>query len=89
MGLVERFVGNRGNEPQSDMVEGRKVPEAFLLQSLQFDEAVTQKPRSSRYFCMVLWCSGARGGAVVEALRYKPEGRGIDFEGCHWTFSLT
>jgi hypothetical protein len=22
--------------------------------------------------------SGARGGAVVEALRYKPEGRGID-----------
>jgi hypothetical protein len=21
---------------------------------------------------------GARGGAVVEALRYKPEGRGID-----------
>jgi hypothetical protein len=24
---------------------------------------------------------GARGGAVVEALRYKPEGRGIDFSG--------
>jgi hypothetical protein len=23
--------------------------------------------------------TGARGGAVVEALRYKPEGRGIDF----------
>jgi hypothetical protein len=23
-------------------------------------------------------CKGARGGAVVEALRYKPEGRGID-----------
>jgi hypothetical protein len=22
---------------------------------------------------------GASGGAVVEALRYKPEGRGIDF----------
>jgi hypothetical protein len=22
---------------------------------------------------------GARGGAVVKALRYKPEGRGIDF----------
>jgi hypothetical protein len=33
--------------------------------------------------------SGARGGAVVEALRYKPEGRGIDSRLCHWTFSLT
>jgi hypothetical protein len=30
----------------------------------------------------------ARGGAVVEALRYKPEGRGIDSRWCHWNFSL-
>jgi hypothetical protein len=28
--------------------------------------------------------SGARGGAVVEALRYKPEGSGIDSRWCHW-----
>jgi hypothetical protein len=26
---------------------------------------------------------GARGGAVVEALRYKPEGRGFDSRCCH------
>jgi hypothetical protein len=32
---------------------------------------------------------GARGGAVVEALRYKPEGRGIDSRWRHWNFSLT
>jgi hypothetical protein len=32
---------------------------------------------------------GARGGAVVEALRYKPEGRGIDSRWCHWIFNLT
>jgi hypothetical protein len=25
----------------------------------------------------------------VEALRYKPEGRGFDFRWCHWIFSLT
>jgi hypothetical protein len=24
-----------------------------------------------------------------EALRYKPEGRGIDSRWCHWNFSLT
>jgi hypothetical protein len=32
---------------------------------------------------------GARGGAVVEALRYKPEGRGIDSRWYHWNFSLS
>jgi hypothetical protein len=31
---------------------------------------------------------GARGGAVVEALRYKPEGRGIDSRWCDWNFPL-
>jgi hypothetical protein len=33
--------------------------------------------------------TGVRGGAVVEALRYKPEGRGIDSRWCNWNFSLT
>jgi hypothetical protein len=37
----------------------------------------------------VFFVSGARGGAVVEALRYKPEGHGIDSRLCHWNFSLT
>jgi hypothetical protein len=32
---------------------------------------------------------GARGGAVVEALRYKSEFRGIDSRWCRWNFSLT
>jgi hypothetical protein len=26
---------------------------------------------------------------LVEALRYKPEGRWFDFRWCHWNFSLT
>jgi hypothetical protein len=30
-----------------------------------------------------------RGGAVVKALLYKPEGRGFDSRWCHWIFSLT
>jgi hypothetical protein len=36
----------------------------------------------------VVYKSRARGGAVVEALRYKPEGRGIDSGWCQ-NFSLT
>ena len=26
---------------------------------------------------------------LVETLRYKPEGRGLDSRWCHWNFSLT
>jgi hypothetical protein len=40
-------------------------------------------------FVAVQYKVGARGGAVVEALRYKPEGRGFDSRWCHWNFSLT
>jgi hypothetical protein len=32
---------------------------------------------------------GARGGVVVEALRYKLEGRGFGSRWCHWILSLT
>jgi hypothetical protein len=38
------------------------------------------------YFNLFL---GARGGVVVEALRYKPEGRGIDSRWRYWNFSFT
>jgi len=39
----------------------------------------------------IFYCT-RRGHAVaqfVEALRYKPEGRGFDSRWCHWDFSLT
>jgi hypothetical protein len=39
------------------------------------------------YLCELYILLGASGGAVVEALRYKPEGRGIDSRFCHWNFS--
>ena len=31
----------------------------------------------------------ARGGVVVNALRYKPAGRGFDSRWCYWNFSVT
>ena len=33
--------------------------------------------------------SGACGGVVRKALRYKPAGRGFDSRWCHWNFSVT
>jgi hypothetical protein len=26
---------------------------------------------------------------LIEALRYEPEGRGLDSQWCHWNFSLS
>jgi hypothetical protein len=35
-----------------------------------------------------IW-TGTAVAQLVEALRYKPEGRGFDSRWCHWNFSLT
>jgi hypothetical protein len=42
-----------------------------------------------RYVQLFTYLLGARVGAVVEALRYKQEGRGFDYRCCHWNISLT
>jgi hypothetical protein len=40
--------------------------------------------------CILGYILRGRGGTQsVEALRYKPEGRGFDSRWCHWNFSLT
>jgi hypothetical protein len=57
-------------------------------QTGQYDE-VFRGDLSPALLATIVPCTGARGGAVVEALRYKPEGRGIDSRWCHWYFSLT
>jgi hypothetical protein len=40
-------------------------------------------------FSQTLLITGARGGVMVKALRYKPAGRGFGFRWCHWNFSVT
>ena len=41
------------------------------------------------FFILVNQQEGARGSAVVKALRYKPAGGGFDSRWCHWNFSVT
>ena len=41
-------------------------------------------------FCIATFCfMGTAVAQLVEALRYKSEGRGLDSRWCHWNFSLT
>jgi len=44
------------------------------------------------YICVYIYIyihiHGARGGVLVKALRYKPEGRGYDSRWCQWKFSV-
>jgi hypothetical protein len=39
--------------------------------------------------CMMINFGVHAMALLVEALRYKPEGRGFDSRWCHWNFSLT
>jgi hypothetical protein len=43
--------------------------------------------RSFEILRTTLPVTGTRGGAVVEALRYKPEGHGFDSRWYHWIVS--
>ena len=44
---------------------------------------------SNAFFSLVLLVPGHALAQLVEALRYKPEGRGFDPRWCHCNFSLT
>jgi hypothetical protein len=57
---------------------------SFSQKAAKIDKRYT----SVRIRTLYIGCLGARGGAVVEALRYKSEGRGIDSRWCHRNFSL-
>ena len=61
-----------------------------LLSANLFFIRISKKKIISLY--NILFPNGDAGHAVaqfVEALRYKPEGRGFDSRWCHWIFSLT
>ena len=47
------------------------------------------KINSCDFFLNVITCRGYAVAQLVEALRYKSEGRGFDSRWCHWNFSLT
>jgi hypothetical protein len=77
----------------SGVEAGRMEPDAWLPWS--FDQSFSCEATSGNE-CIVpstiyLLHSviGARGGAAVEALRYKLEDREIDSLWCHWKCSLT
>jgi len=40
------------------------------------------------YKLMYIHSPGHAVSQLVEALRYKPEGRGFDSRWCHWNFSI-
>jgi hypothetical protein len=60
------------------------------LQKLRnFRIASFVQERAGKFYALFFVYFGARGGAVVETLRYKPEGRGIDFRWYQQNFLLT
>jgi hypothetical protein len=59
-----------------------KIPRKLCVKTQQTHQLVILFINYVRY----LLHEGVRGGAVVEALRYKPEGSGFDSRWCHSIF---
>ena len=59
--------------------------------SRKFLETVKQKhtQRCQNVLGMLKYRKGHAVAQLVEALSYRPEGRGFDSRWCHWNFSLT
>ena len=49
------------------------------------EHSIQASSSSSYYYYYYYW--GYAVVQLVEALRYKPEGRGFDSRWCHWNFS--
>jgi hypothetical protein len=60
-----------------------RVMSAFLKQISPEDDVTKVEMFKVQY----RWGQGV--AQLVEALRYKSEGRGFDSRWCHWNFSLT
>jgi hypothetical protein len=64
----------------------------LLLQHGNIHTSHIKPPQHKPYFrpklMLTLYVYKDRGAQLVEALHYKPEGRGFDSRWCHWNFSL-
>jgi hypothetical protein len=69
---------------------GLPAPQYFSTSSHKRHDFREKVTKHMLLRAVTLFHSGhAAGGAVVEALRYKPEGRGIDSRCYHWNISFT
>ena len=87
MGIVTRLRAGRSVVP-----DPARAKAFTLLQIVQ-----TGSGAHPPYQIMSTWVisqrsvmiTGERDGAVVEAPRFQPEGRGFDSRWCHWNFLFT
>ena len=77
------FRKKKGDSPQNISFTGETKKKIFFEQLLRFIEHYI----ADYLFELIL--TGHAVAPLVEALRYKPEGRGFDCRWCHCNFSLT
>jgi len=70
----------------SDFMISRTYSIVLLTHLLERAYDLSSARRIYDQYILQFWNAVAQ---LVEALRYKPEGRGFDSRWCHWNFSLT
>jgi hypothetical protein len=97
--LYRRLDGSRAGLGGAENLTptGIRSPDRSTRSELMHGLSYPGPPNNFRAFMTVVYIChkyklrvmGARGGAVFEALRYKPEGSGFDSRWCHWIISVT
>jgi len=72
--------------PQNYTSDNNFLPSYILYSSVFYYSTVILNKNIFFFVCCRVGESVAQ---LVEALRYKPESRGLDFQWCHWNFSST
>ena len=67
---------------------GKKEVRRCVLWSVYTNVPDESDCQSVRFYARTSYERGHAVAQLVEALRYKSEGRGFDSRWCHWNFSL-
>jgi len=65
------------------------VRNSSRLSSVPLNAGIVAQMDNDDLFQNTFWIGGHAVAQLVEALRYKAEGRGFNSRWCHWNFSMT
>ena len=85
---VVKFYSHSDDKKDTQLLEHRHIVTKADARH-RFSCILKFKMPTERFVFLYTIYAGTAVAQLVEALRYKSEGRGFDSRWCHWNFSLT